>query len=683
MESIIQSFAKCQNTNELDDIVQQVKEKEKDFVSCMQNIFQIIQHKYHTEGNSPWDDRTYDLLLELLTDKYQLNLEKQVGSNISSAVTLPFYMGSMNKIKTIKHIENWKKKYKAPYLFSAKLDGISAMFVNNTHLYTRGNGTHGRDISYLIPFLNIETKKNIGIRGELIISKKVFKEKYKSSYSNARNLVCGLVNRNFDVNMSEYYQDIEFIAYDIYRSQETKNYIEKFNELQEMGFQVVSHCISPKCMKQNCDDVLKQWKQESLYEIDGIIITNHEVHFHEKETNPEFAFAYKNNEICINTSVGVVDKVIWNISKDNYIKPTIHLETPIICDQSKVEYVTGFNAKYIIDNHICKGSKLEIGLSGNVIPHIFKVFSNEDFEEDVLSSIDCSYTWTKNHVDLVCSDETNCSRVIKQNLMFFNTLGLKCNLQEKTLWNVYHSLGVYLLRDILSLSLDDWIKVEKMGEKKANGILGAIYDSMHWPEIAHKHNQYTYFIHLAVGLQTFERGFAYKKIDLYVSYLCSLDHSVFSKFYDNNHIDSVTHYILSNMNDKKQITEATMRLFLQGFKKMNQKMEELACAPLPFILVNMKTLLDRVLKDSKKSETSGVASGHEFVFSGFRNETWRKAILANGAKVMDQVSRKTRVLVAKKESSKTKKASELGIFIWPMDSFLELWEKEYKDKLIM
>ena len=50
---------------------------------------------------------------------------------------------------------------------------------------------------------------------------------------------------------------------------------------------------------------------------------------------------------------------------------------------------------------------------------------------------------------------------------------------------------------------------------------------------------------------------------------------------------------------------------------------------------------------------------------------------------MDQVSRKTRVLLAKKESSKTKKASELGIFIWPMDSFLELWEKEYKDKLIM
>ena len=111
MESIIQSFAKCQNTNELDDIIQQVKEKEKDFVSSMQNIFYIIQYKYHTEGNSPWDDRTYDLLLELLTDKYQLTLEKQVGSNVGSAVTLPFYMGSMNKIKTLKHIENWKKVF--------------------------------------------------------------------------------------------------------------------------------------------------------------------------------------------------------------------------------------------------------------------------------------------------------------------------------------------------------------------------------------------------------------------------------------------------------------------------------------------------------------------------------------------------------------------------------------------
>ena len=78
----------------------------------------------------------------------------------------------------------------------------------------------------------------------------------------------------------------------------------------------------------------------------------------------------------------IVEKIIWNISKDNYLKPKIKFVTPINCNNSTIEYVTGFNAKYIVDQKIRPGTKLQVGLSGNVIPHIFNVY-NEDNEDEV------------------------------------------------------------------------------------------------------------------------------------------------------------------------------------------------------------------------------------------------------------------------------------------------------------
>ena len=61
-------------------------------------------------------------------------------------------------------------------------------------------------------------------------------------------------------------------------------------------------------------------------------------------------------------------------------------QEPIVCDSSKIEYVTGFNAKYIIENKIHKNAKLKIGLSGNVIPHIFDIIETPyDGPQEVVS----------------------------------------------------------------------------------------------------------------------------------------------------------------------------------------------------------------------------------------------------------------------------------------------------------
>ena len=197
-----------------------------------------------------------------------------------------------------------------------------------------------------------------------------------------RNLVCGIVNRNYQGHIIIIIM-ILILLYDIYDN--TKCAREKFIALKQIenvfeNFKCVSFYAHNMDINISlCNNLLKKWKNEYCYEIDGIICTHNNVYQLINGENPKYSFAYKNNDICISLSIGIVEKVLWNISKDNYIKPKIKFENPVICENSKVSYVTGFNAKYIIDNQICKG-KLEIGLSGNVIPHIFNIIEKGTFE---------------------------------------------------------------------------------------------------------------------------------------------------------------------------------------------------------------------------------------------------------------------------------------------------------------
>ena len=90
-----------------------------------------------------------------------------------------------------------------------------------------------------------------------------------------------------------------------------------------------------------------------------------------------------------------------------------------------------------------------IGLSGNVIPHIFKVTQDEEQTYDeafYFKDVDCSYEWSKNKVDIICSEKEHFQSVIKQNTMLFKTFDMKASLQEKTLLNVYNSLNITFKR---------------------------------------------------------------------------------------------------------------------------------------------------------------------------------------------------------------------------------------------
>ena len=99
------------------------------------------------------------------------------------------------------------------------------------------------------------------------------------------------------------------------------------------------------------NDLLSQllvaWRDDYDYEIDGVIVINDAIYPRPKG-NPEYGFAFKmvlSDQIAETT---VVD-VLWAPSKDGFLKPRVQID-PVTLGGARIEYATGFNAKFIEDN---------------------------------------------------------------------------------------------------------------------------------------------------------------------------------------------------------------------------------------------------------------------------------------------------------------------------------------------
>ena len=171
----------------------------------------------YENSNPIISDHIYDQIFEVFRKKNPEHiLLKKIGADPSAShdkVKLPIHMGSMDKKLTKKSIETWIKKYPGPeYVISSKLDGASGLLVKTQgvlHLYSRGNGTVGRNLDHLIPFLKVPTiPKDFVIRGELIVNKKDKSEKF----TNARSMINGIMGRKSVTDETKY---IKFVTYNL------------------------------------------------------------------------------------------------------------------------------------------------------------------------------------------------------------------------------------------------------------------------------------------------------------------------------------------------------------------------------------------------------------------------------------------------------------------------------------
>jgi DNA ligase (NAD+) len=419
-------------------------------------------HSYYNTKTAFMTDNEYDILREFIDRKYPTNVEVNIGANVTKhKVTLPYKMASMDKIKPDTNaLISWCQKYKGPYVLSCKLDGVSGMYTTEgdvPKLYTRGNGTIGQDISHLLPVFKLPLEPNIVVRGEFIIPRVIFEEKYKSKFANPRNLVSGIINRK---TVDEKTIDVDFVAYEVIKPSLKPS--EQMKQLIELGHKVVHHKLDNTLSNEMLSETLLDWRTNHEYEIDGVIVTDDMIH-PRADGNPEHSFAFK---MIISDQVAeakVVD-VLWEPSKSGYLKPRVRIE-PIRLGGVTIEYATGFNGKFIETNKIGIGSVIQIIRSGDVIPYIKSITT----PAETAKMPNEEYHWTESRVDVILNNIDDNETVHAKNITDFFT-ALEVDGLGKGIVNKIMKGGYKTIPAILKMTKDELQTIDGFKPKKINKI---------------------------------------------------------------------------------------------------------------------------------------------------------------------------------------------------------------------
>lgn len=607
-------------------LVNQFKQKG---ISMLSHFNEEQLHDFLREANKQYYNKTpfltdneYDIIKEYFENKYPTStLLTEIGTLPEKhKVKLPYFMGSMNKIKPDTNaLSNWSAKYKGPYILSCKLDGVSGLYTNHkgvSKLYTRGDGTTGQDISYLIPFLKLPKDENVVLRGEFILSKSIFQEKYKTQFSNIRNMVAGIINHK---KIHPAIKDIEFIAYEIVYPELLPS--QQFDILKRLNVSYVENKMVSHLTNQLLSETLVSWRENYLFEIDGVIVVNNEI-YERKHGNPDHAFAFK-MVLTEQIAEAKVVNVLWSPSKDGYLKPRVQIE-PILLGGVKIEYATGFNAAFIYENKIGVGALIQIIRSGDVIPHIQNVICSAT--EPLMPLV--PYQWTNTHIDIVLENIEEDETVREKNITgFFRGIGVD-GLSAGNIKRIMDK-GYDSIQKILQMKFEDFLKVDGFQEKMALKILNGIESKM----------QNVNLITLMISSNLFGRGFSEKKIEMIMNECPDI--------------------LNSNISEKEKIQ---MLLNIKGFaiKTASSFVERIELF-IHFIkeIGYSHLLFTNSLSNNKiQQDTSHPLFQKTIVMSGFRENSIQEQIKQCGGKMGSNVSSKTFALIVKDKTERTSKIND-------------------------
>jgi DNA ligase (NAD+) len=604
------------------------------------NLSKMLQYasKQYYNHTPVLTDNQFDIVKQFIENKFPLNKAvTEIGAEVErNKVTLPYEMASMDKIKPDTNaLSIWSSKFTGPFILSCKLDGVSGLYTtegSSPKLYTRGNGSVGQDISHLIPHLQLPKTKDIVIRGEFIIPKSVFKTKYANKFANPRNMVAGIINHK---TISDTVNDIHFVAYEIIKPNLKPS--EQMSFLKTLNVKTVLNQQTNKLSNEMLSDLLVDWRQNNIYEIDGVIVTNDAIYFR-KSGNPEHAFAFK-MVLSDQIAEAIVVDIIWTPSKDGYLKPRVQIE-PIHLGGVKIEYATGFNASFIKDNNVGIGATIQLIRSGDVIPHIKSIIVPAP--QPKMPSV--PYKWNNTHVDILIENAADDPTVKEKNITgFFKGIEVD-GLSSGNVMRIIEA-GYDTVSKIIKMTEQDFLKVDGFKQRMANKIYTGIQSKIKEASI----------VTLMSSSNIFGRGFSDKKMEIVLNELPDI--------------------LTSNKSEQQKIAEVTLR------KGMAQKTAEAFVTKID----DFKKFLDDCGLEYKLHENKAtqkvVNNSHPLyqktiVLTGTRDKQIIDYLKTVGVIQGSTVSKNTFMVIAKSSEEDTGKAEEarkLNIPIFSIDQFIQTY----------
>jgi NAD-dependent DNA ligase len=660
----------------------------------IRDILERARNSYHNGRITELTDPQYDYLSTYVND--DMKIGAYPTGNDAVKVKLPVHMGSMDKLKQdSSELISFLREYTHVKCVSEKLDGISLLVDASKHpfrAYTRGDGEIGQDVSHILPYIkglpSFKTLKVSGyIRGEAIIRRSQW-EQISEKGKNARNFVAGVINTK-NPNKDDL-KCIEFVAYEYIPApvqNELMTTSVQFKYLKANGFNVVKHILVPhnKVSSSTMIALLDEWKQKSLYEIDGIIIANDMPYPLTIRGNPKHAKAFKHN-VIENALETTVVKVEWNVSKDGKWKPVVIVE-PIEMEGVEIRRASGYNARFVEENAIGKGAVVRILRSGGVIPKIVEIVKKS--KTVVLPE---NSTWDETHTELMTSSSsslTSVSQVVEDNENINNQVRLSTQQQidAKRIEHFITQCGIEFYKEkaiqrgmladvitnyhgLLEASVADFQRIDGIKEKMAEKIYESVQSKI-------KEVQLYQF---AAGLSIFPNIGAKKLKDLFEfengrvfrEYQESLTQNIHSRYIHNELFASSVAAVDGFSNKSVNSIVDNMDIFFIELQYIIDKYPNSVIAKtLKRYIENKPATPRNSIATTESAESIAKVAGKTIVFTGVRDKELEARLEAMGARIGTRV-RPESILVAKdvqKQTTKAREAQEMNCPIYTPEEF--------------
>lgn len=574
---------------------------------------------------------------------------------------------SLAKTKSVADLEKWASN--KPIWISWKLDGLTLVVTYDdgklTKIVTRGDGHIGTNITHLASAIKgvlpkISEKGHLVIRGEAVISYEDFNNfllETESDYANPRNLASGsLTLKDVDEVKLRHIQWIPFTL--VYSDQEILSWGQRMDYLEKLGFLTVEHRFIENPTSVNIQEKIDEFTQKVTHKkqpfpVDGLVITYDDTHYASTgsvtghhATRAGYAFKWQDEY-----AETVLDHIEWSCAAST-ISPVAVFQ-PVELEGTTVQRASLCNISECERLGIGDaGTKLQVIKANKIIPKVIKITE----KVGVLNIPDkCPVCGAEAHVvlsesgtkKLHCSNADCTAKQLKKFARFVSKDGINIDgISEQTVSTFINHGWIRDYADFYHLK--DFVyqitSLDGFGKKSVSKLLESIEKSRNTDS---RHLLYALSIPLC-GFDVAKRLLSkYTFKELMETAKTSLFDDVFAS------IDGIG-------------PEKSAR-FVNWFKDDKNYLK----------VSNLLKELD--VKEVEVAEVGTKCAGQTFVITGdvyhYKNRNELKAYIeSQGGKVTGSVSKSTTYLInndAESQSSKNKKAHQLGISIITEEQFRE------------
>ena len=613
-------------------------------------------------------DRMYDELSALEKESGLVlagSPTQKVGYEVLSELpkqTHPSPMLSLDKTKQVDELSSWLGGKEG--LLSWKMDGLTVVLTYENgellNAVTRGNGVVGEVITNNAKVfknlpVNIPFKGRMVLRGEAIITYSEFKKinallSEEEQYKNPRNLCSGSVRQlNNEITAK---RNVELYAFTLVEAEgvDFKNSQQnKMEFMKEQGFQTVGYKV---VTAKNIYETV-EWFSEKVktndFPSDGLVLLYDDISYGESLGStakfPRNAIAFKWADETAQTKLTEVE---WSASRTGLINPVAIFE-PVELEGTTVSRASVHNISIVKELKLGIGDTIEVYKANMIIPQIAQNLTKSGSLEIPDKCPVCGEKTSihkENDVEVLFCENPDClAKKIKSISLFVSRDAMNIDgMSEATIEKFISKGFLHELADLFKLNRykDEIISMDGFGEKSYEKLVKAAETA--------KITTTAKFIY-SLGIANI--GLSNAKM------VCR----AFS-----NDLEKIRHASIDELVEIDGVGEIIAESFVKFFANENNNHM-------------VDDLLDIVMLEDEENDNANDMEGMNFVITGsvnhFSNRSEVKELIeGRGGKVTGSVTSKTKYLInndSTSNSSKNKKAKELGVQIITEDEFIDMF----------